>query len=143
MADDKMDELIQQMAALGISPDMLGVLGRQANQGEAWMNSPSPEGRTVGHTYVASSPLEHLASALRQGVGGSRYNAAVGGMKDQLAQNKQGIAAYGSAQKLLYDQALEEAKKRAAGQSAGWAAGPEDGSASPVPVAGGMFGPGY
>lgn len=124
MANENDDALIQQMAALGVSPEMLGLLGRQMSQGESWMNTPTPEGRNVGHTYVAASPVEHLAAALRQGIGGQRYGAAVSGAKDQIAQNQQGIGAYGKAASSAIQQQIDALRKMSQPQGTGYAAPP-------------------
>lgn len=43
--------------------------GETMGMGQSLTQTPTPEGRNVGHTYVASSPLEHLSAALQRGVG--------------------------------------------------------------------------
>lgn len=75
--DDDLYELLryadpdtrQAMIDAGLVPQRMGVERQMADMGMGLAQTPTPEGRNVGHTYVASSPLEHLASAVRQGVG--------------------------------------------------------------------------
>lgn len=48
--------------------------GETMGMGAGLMQTPGAEGRNVGRTYVASSPLEHLASASSRGLGAYMMN---------------------------------------------------------------------
>ncbi len=103
------------MVALGAIPEEQALLMRQRTSGEAMMGTPAAQGRNVGQTYVASSPLEHLSVALERGMGGRRMNAADAGMMDtfqrQTAGRKAGADAY-RAQQEAQTKMLLEAMKR-------------------------------
>lgn len=62
LLDQADPETLQMMLkALG-APETMGV-------GHELLGTPGAEGRNVGHTYVASSPLEHLGVAAQRGLG--------------------------------------------------------------------------
>lgn len=109
---DDLETLIQQMAALGISPEQLGLYGKQMGRGEQLADTPMAQGRHVGNTYVASSPLEHLATAMRQYQGQKMQGQAVQGYQAQLGRNQQGIGAGLTAQNNVYQQMIDELRKR-------------------------------
>ena len=76
-----------------LSPEDLDALIAMMSGGETFgvghemFNSPMPEGRNVGRTYVAASPFEHLAAGVNRGLGA--YQMAQG----QQARSA-GIEAY-------------------------------------------------
>jgi hypothetical protein len=80
------DPFIQSLAALGIGPEELAMFLRQSDQGYAATQTPSAQGRNVGSTYVASSPLEHLSVALERGMGGRQQQAADEGYRSTLGR---------------------------------------------------------
>jgi len=45
------------------------------------MDIPTPEGRQAGEVYVAADPLEHMAAALRRGMGGIERKQSMEGLK--------------------------------------------------------------
>jgi len=113
---DDMETLIQQMAALGISPEQLGMISHQIGRGENMADTPMAEGRHVGNTYVASSPLEHLANALRKGRGEAQIAKGQQGFAQQLQQNQQGLAAGARAQNAFTQQQIDALNRRRLGQ---------------------------
>ncbi len=117
--------LIQQMAALGISPEMLAMLTHQIGRGENLQDTPMAQGQRVGNTYVAASPLEHMANALRQYKGAQMAKEGKGKYADQLGQNQQGIAAFGTAQNRLQQQQIDALNRRLQGAGTYQGAAPE------------------
>jgi hypothetical protein len=109
---DDLDLLLQQMAQMGISPEVLGLAGNQINRGQEMQDTPMAQGRNVGSTYVASNPLEHLATAVRQYQGGKMAKQATGDYGAQLGANRTGIAAFGKAQSGQLQQIIDEIRKR-------------------------------
>ena len=61
--------------------------GETMGVGHGLMSTPQPEGRNVGHTYVASSPLEHMSAAANRGLGSLMMQGGQG-------QRATGIQAY-------------------------------------------------
>lgn len=57
------------MEAMGTIPLEQARLMRRRKLGEALLSTPGAQGRQVGQTYVAASPLEHLANAMSRGLG--------------------------------------------------------------------------
>jgi hypothetical protein len=101
-----LDELIQQMAAMGIGPEVLGMATHQLGRGEQLADTPSATGMHVGGTYQAASPLEHLAVAVRRGVGAHQMGQAQQAYQDQLGVNQQGLAAGAKAQSDFQQQGI-------------------------------------
>ncbi len=62
------------------APETMGMGGQM-------MGAERPQGREVGRTYVASSPLEHMAAALQRAMGG----AMIGRGQEQ---RKKGLGAF-------------------------------------------------
>jgi hypothetical protein len=97
-----MDEtLIDQLVALGVLPEQEAMQMRQANQGAAMMQTPMAEGRNVGHTYVASSPLEHLSVGLQRAMGARQQDEALRQYQETLGQQTAGRSAYADALRRL------------------------------------------
>jgi len=107
---------LQSMIQAGLAP------GREAALQQG-LNQPMAQGREVGRTYVAASPLEHLANAVR---------AVVGQRKMNDLTNQQGSG------RLAYLRML-------AGKPVASAGGPVPGAPQPIGAGDmtGMFGPGY
>lgn len=87
--------LVQQLIALSSAPDQQQALQQRIQFGREDSQTPMPQGMRVGGTYVASSPLEHLAAALKQGVGLAQQRNAQGGLDESIQQQTQGRQAYG------------------------------------------------
>ena len=68
-----MDELLSLLD--NADPETLALMIKASNAGNTMglghelLGTPGAEGRNVGHTYVASSPLEHLSVAANRGLG--------------------------------------------------------------------------
>src|SRR5712664_1037792 len=82
-------ELLRQLAAAGMTEEQLRMLAPQLQFGQQMMQPQQAQGRQVGGTYVAASPLEHLSNAIRQMVGAkisgdvmSRQRGLLGGQQD-------------------------------------------------------------
>lgn len=80
LLDSADPETLKLMLQALNAPETIGM-------GQQMMGAPAPEGRTVGHAYVASSPMEH-AGALAQRLAGREQI----GMGQQ--QRGAGIQAY-------------------------------------------------
>jgi hypothetical protein len=74
------------------------MLLRQADQGLSMQNTPAPQGQNVGQTYVASSPLEHIAAAFQRYQGGQKQKTAEQGFADTLTRQTAGRGASFKAQ---------------------------------------------
>ena len=112
---DDMELLIQQMAAMGISPEVMGMISHQMNRGESLQDTPMAQGRQVGNTYVASSPLEHLSTAMRKIQGSGLLAQNQQNFARQLVANQQGLASGGRAQQGFYQNLIDELRRRQAG----------------------------
>src|SRR5882672_2448274 len=87
-------ELLQQLAAAGMAPEQLRLLQPRLQLGQQWMQPQEAQGRQVGGTYVAASPLEHLSNALRQIVGAGMTRGAANQQRDILGQQQQARQSY-------------------------------------------------
>ena len=65
------DEQIDQLIALGELPTEQEIQQERLERAQALQETPTPQGRYLGggRIYTAAHPLEHIAGALRQGVG--------------------------------------------------------------------------
>ena len=72
----------------------VGLAGHQMGIGNELLNTPTAEGRNVGRTYVASSPLEHMSVALRRGIGAQKMNQAGADQQAALGQRSTGLGAF-------------------------------------------------
>jgi hypothetical protein len=105
---------LQQMIDAGLFGDTSALNQEQIRLGEGMASIPTPQGQRVGGTYIAASPLEHLATAIQRGQGLRQINdaktaqsAAIktkgGGMEaliramaqQQPRQAQQGVPQYG------------------------------------------------
>ncbi len=77
-------EVMQQLSEMGIFPDSMDLMGQQMKRAEALRGTPGAQGREVGNTYVASSPLEHLAVGLQRTLGQQGINNTAGQQNDLL-----------------------------------------------------------
>jgi len=71
-------EKLQEFALTGQTPEMMGLAGQDFTVGHGLSNTPTPEGRNAGGTYVAANPLEHLATALSRAKGMQQMQDARG-----------------------------------------------------------------
>jgi hypothetical protein len=71
-------EFAKTLAGMGVYGDSQGLLGQQLSRMHELSQVQQPEGRNVGHTYVAASPLEHMAAAMQRykGMQGMQSTAA-------------------------------------------------------------------
>lgn len=89
-------ETIQAMVDAGLIPAQMS-LAQQHGQMGGMLQTPQPEGRQVGNVYVAASPLEHAAAAVRSGIGLRQ-------MKDSMQHQGALIDQAGKAQGLGWQQ---------------------------------------
>jgi hypothetical protein len=73
---DDSDEAAQIAAAMSGIPIRQQAIQARQRRAQALMATPTAQGREVGRTYVASSPLEHAATALARAMGMRDANAA-------------------------------------------------------------------
>lgn len=71
-------ELVQALSEAGVFPDEMDMLQSQLKRADALRTTPGAQGREVGRTYVASSPLEHLAVGLQRYQGGKGVQQGIG-----------------------------------------------------------------
>jgi hypothetical protein len=94
MADPNAD-LLQQLTQAGLYPQQIAQLQRQYQLAQGFMQPQEAQGRQVGGTYVASSPLEHLSNALRPVIGAYMQRQAMnreGELTGQLSSGRQAFA---------------------------------------------------
>jgi hypothetical protein len=89
--------VLQQMIDAGLVDDRAGVLAQQMKRAQGLMAAPGAQGMNVGGTYVAASPLEHLASAMSRIIGGQRAKGIEQQMGDLIGQKGAGRMAYANA----------------------------------------------
>jgi hypothetical protein len=92
-----MDPFIQQLIALGGIPDEHELAKTKFGLGHEMFNAPGAEGMRAGGTYVASSPLEHLAVALQRSMGASRMSGAQQDLRGLVGKATAGRSAYADA----------------------------------------------
>jgi hypothetical protein len=85
--DSNETDLMALAQAMGVPAEMARIQARQ-RRAQGFMETPLAQGRQVGQTYVASSPLEHLASAMSRYIGTRDMKAAEQDM-GPLAQRQQ------------------------------------------------------
>lgn len=85
---------LQKMVDAGLFDERSKPLDQKLAMGQGMMNQPMAKGQTVGNTYVAASPLEHIADAFRQYVGSRMANTAIQGEGTLADQRGQGRLAY-------------------------------------------------
>ena len=79
--------LAEAMARLSMAPEQQGLMKQRMQYGREDSQSQMPQGMRVGGTYVASSPLEHIAAALQRGIGLGQQRGAMGDMQGLTAQS--------------------------------------------------------
>jgi hypothetical protein len=62
-------EMADQLAQMGLYGDKAALFGQDTKRADLQRGIASPEGRFVGSTYVAASPLEHLGVAMQRMAG--------------------------------------------------------------------------
>jgi hypothetical protein len=63
-------------------------------QAQQMSETQQPGGRNLGYTYVAANPLEHMAAAIKQGMGYSDMRDARAQQSAQLDKQGTGLAQY-------------------------------------------------
>jgi hypothetical protein len=97
---DLTPEEFQAMLEASLSDQRIALEGQNYKRGANDYATPQPGGRNLGYTYVASNPLEHLASAIRRVTGSNRMNAAQDEQSRQVDAKGQGMGAfYGATQR--------------------------------------------
>jgi hypothetical protein len=92
---DPNDALLEQLTQAGLYPQQLAQLQRQYQLAQGFMQPQEAQGRQVGGTYVAASPWEHLANAIRPVVGALMQRSAMnreGELTSQLSSGRQAFA---------------------------------------------------
>lgn len=85
---------LQALVDAGLFDERSAPLQQQFGIGKSLLATPSAPGQNVGNTYVAASPLEHLATAMRQYQGVKKTNQAMQGESDLADQRGAGRLAY-------------------------------------------------
>lgn len=80
-----------------MTEEQLKLLGPRLAFGQQMMQPQEAQGRQVGGTYVAASPLEHLSNAIRQMVGAKISGGVMDKQQQLLEQQRQARANYGQA----------------------------------------------
>ena len=78
--DQELEQMAYDEAALR------SLIGRQMGGAEALLGMGSPQGASVGGTYVAASPLEHISNVLAKAMGAYQMNKRAGDYKDSLGR---------------------------------------------------------
>lgn len=78
--------LAQAMSGLGSMPDRQALLKQHMEWGHDATQAPAPKGMQVGGTYMASSPLEHIAAALQRVMGYRQQGQGERGLTASLGE---------------------------------------------------------
>lgn len=89
--------LLEEMTRLGSVPDRQELLKQRIIAGRGASQTPTPQGASVGGTYMAASPLEHMASALQRAMGYGQVGQGNAGMEASFGQQDKGRLAYAQA----------------------------------------------
>src|SRR5262252_8969197 len=94
-------EKLRAMVEGGLAPQRSAIAKQRLGIGQGFMGTPTPQGQAVGRTYVASSPLEHLATAMSRVVGAKLSGDAMQREEDLTGTTGTGrMAAYDMIRKL-------------------------------------------
>jgi hypothetical protein len=102
--------LLSQLVELGSAPEKQGLLKQRMQYGHEEWQTPTPQGMRVGGTYIAASPLEHIASALQRGIGLAQQRGAMGGLEKSIAEQGAGRSAYANALERWFRQQQQAAE---------------------------------
>src|SRR5216684_3044818 len=91
------NDLVRAIMEAGLYGQRLQPLQQRYALGQQFMDTPAARGANVGSTYVAASPLEHLANTVRQLVGAKMASSAMQGQRDLTGQLASGRQAYAQA----------------------------------------------
>jgi hypothetical protein len=94
---DPNDALLEQLTQAGLYPQQLAQLQRQYQLAQGFMQPQEAQGRQVGGTYVAASPWEHLANAIRPVVGALMQRSAQNREQELTGQLSSGRQAFARA----------------------------------------------
>lgn len=94
--------LVQQLVALGGIPDQQALAMKRMEMGREDSTAQMPRGYQVGNTYMAASPMEHLAAALQRGMGVARQMGGEREYRDLIGQQAHGRNAYAAALARLF-----------------------------------------
>ena len=84
-------DVLDQMVQSGLAQQRGGVAKQAMGIGQEMASTPSAQGRTVRNgIYVAASPIEHLATALRQYQGQKAMQNAMGKQQEYIDQQGAG-----------------------------------------------------
>jgi len=88
-------DTIKAMLESGLVDDRLGIANKQMGMGESLYGMPSTaQGTNLGYTYIAASPLSHLANAIRQYKGMKMMQQGQHQMQALPGQRESGREAY-------------------------------------------------
>jgi hypothetical protein len=76
------------LSGLAVLPEERGLLARLMESGRQAGATEQPKGYSVGGTYIAASPLEHLAAALTSGLGQAKERRAVSDYRATLGNER-------------------------------------------------------
>lgn len=96
--------LVQQLVALGGVPDQQALAMKRLEMGREDAQTAMPQGRQVGNTYMAASPMEHLAAALQKGMGVARQMRGEREYGNLVNKQTEGRNAYAAALAKLLQQ---------------------------------------
>ena len=87
-------EALQALIDATLSEDRAGLAGQQMKMGQGLMQTPGAEERSVGGTYVAASPLEHLSTAMSRAMGAQMTRGAQADANDQIGKKGAGLLTF-------------------------------------------------
>lgn len=91
------NDLLDRLAQAGLFEEQLRPLRFQQQLAQSMMGAPGAQGRNVGNTYVAASPLEHLSGLAQKLVGAFMQQRAMGKEQDLAKHLGQTRGDYGKA----------------------------------------------
>lgn len=103
------------LAAMGVLPEQRSLLDQQMKLAQQLRGTPMPQGREVGNgrVFVASSPLENVATAMQRFQGGQNA-ASIQGQQQGLIDQERGNRASVLRSQMLSHQRMIDALKQIA-----------------------------
>ena len=84
---------LQKMLDAALYGDRMGVEGDTMKMGADLWKTPMAKGQAVGNSYVAASPVEHMANAMSQLVGAEKLNKSQATQQGLINQKGSGLEA--------------------------------------------------
>lgn len=88
---DVQEKLLGDLTNLGMVPETQNVAALKLARAEGLRQTPSPRGYSVGGTFIAANPLEHMGAAFQRAMGEKEWRGGMGEMQNLLGQSRTGL----------------------------------------------------